>query len=102
IGFLGALLCQLVKSRGAKVIAISRRQYSLDIAENYGADETVLLTSDWEVTNNVAEITGKNFCNRVIEATGKQGAIDIATEIINEGGKMIIAGFHQDGLRQVN
>ena len=102
IGFLGALLCQLVKSRGAKVIAISRRQYSLERAQNYGADETVLLTSTWEVTNKVAEITGNNFCNRVIEATGKQEAIDIATEIISEGGKMIIAGFHQDGLRQVN
>jgi threonine dehydrogenase-like Zn-dependent dehydrogenase len=102
IGFLGALLCQLVKSKGAKVIAISRRQYSLSIAKKYGADETVPLTSTWEVNNKVAEITGGNFCTRVIEATGKQEAIDVATEIVGEGGKMIIAGFHQDGLRQVN
>ena len=102
IGFLGALLCQLVKHKGAKVIAISRRQSSLEIAQKFGADETVPLTSTWEVSKKIAEITGNNFCNRVIEATGKQEAIDIATEIVSEGGKMIIAGFHQDGLRQVN
>lgn len=101
-GFLGALLCQLAKSKGAKVIAISRRKYSLDFAKRFGADETVPLTSAWEVSNKLAEITSNNFCNRVIEATGKQEAIDIATEIVCEGGKIIIAGYHQDGLRQVN
>lgn len=102
IGFLGALLCQLAKKKGAKVIAISRRHYSLDFAKKYGADEIIPLTSTWEVSNKVAEITGNAFCNRVIEATGKQEAIDVATEIVGEGGKMIIAGYHQDGLRQVN
>ncbi len=102
IGFLGALLCQLAKNRGAKVIAISRRPYSLGFAEKYGADEIVELTSTWEVTNKVSEITDKALCSRVIEATGKQEGIDVATEIIGEGGKMIIAGYHQDGLRQVN
>lgn len=101
-GFLGTLLCQLVKHKGAKVIAISRRQYSLDFAKQFGADETVPLTATWEVSNKVAEITHNAFCNRVIEATGKQEAIDIATEIVSEGGKIIIAGYHQDGLRQVN
>ncbi len=102
IGFLGALLCQLVKKRGAKVIAISRRDYSLNFAKEYGADEVVPLTSTWEVSNKVAEITGNAFCTRVIEATGKQDGIDIATGIIGEYGKMIIAGYHQDGSRTVN
>jgi threonine dehydrogenase-like Zn-dependent dehydrogenase len=101
-GFLGALLCQLAKHKGAKVIAISRRAYSLDFAKRFGADELIPLTSTWEVSSKVSEITGGNFCNRVIEATGKQEAIDVATEIVSEGGKIVIAGYHQDGLRQVN
>jgi threonine dehydrogenase-like Zn-dependent dehydrogenase len=101
-GFLGALLCQLAKNAGAKVIAISRRKYSLDQAKQYGADEIVPLTSTWETSNKVAEITGKSFCTRVIEATGKQEGIDVATEIVAEGGMIIIAGYHQDGLREVN
>lgn len=102
IGFLGALLCRLVKQKGAKVIAISQRPFSLDFAKKMGADELIQFSSTWEVANKVAEITGNSFCNRVIEATGKQAAIDLATEIIAEYGKLIIAGYHQDGLRSVN
>lgn len=101
-GFLGALLCQLARSKGARVIAISRRAFSLDYAQKFGADEVIPLTSTWEVANKVAEITGNAFCSRVIEATGKQEALDVATEIVSEGGRIIIAGYHQDGLRQVN
>jgi threonine dehydrogenase-like Zn-dependent dehydrogenase len=101
-GFLGVMLCQLAKQKGAKVIAISRRSSALDYALHYGADEVVSLTSTWEVVNKVGEITGDGFCNRVIEATGKQEALDVATDIVTEGGKIIIAGYHQDGLRQIN
>jgi threonine dehydrogenase-like Zn-dependent dehydrogenase len=101
-GFLGALLCQLAKKCGARVIVISKRTFSLDYAREFGADEVIPLTSTWEVAHKVGEITGNSFCNRVIEATGKQEAIDVATEIVAEGGRMIIAGYHQDGLRQVN
>lgn len=102
MGFLGVLLCQVAKHAGAKVIAISRRAYSLEYATNYGADETIALTATWEVANKISELTAGAFCDRVIEATGKQEAIDIATEIVSEGGRLIIAGYHQDGLRQVN
>lgn len=84
------------------MIAISKRKYSLDFAKRIGADEVVELTNAWDVSSKVGEITQQNYCNRVIEATGKQEAIDIATEIVAEGGKIIIAGYHQDGLRQVN
>jgi threonine dehydrogenase-like Zn-dependent dehydrogenase len=101
-GFLGVLLCQLAKRKGARVIAISRRAYSLDFAKQFGADETIALTSPWEVSNKIGELTNNGYCNRVIEATGKQEAIDIATEIVSKGGRIIIAGYHQDGLRQVN
>lgn len=102
MGFLGILLCQLAKAKGAKVIAVSRRSFSLDYASKFGADEVIPLTSTWEVSNKINEITGGEFCSRVIEATGKQEAIDIATEIVAEGGRLIIAGYHQDGLRQVD
>ncbi|GGB79449.1 MDR/zinc-dependent alcohol dehydrogenase-like family protein [Dyadobacter sediminis] len=102
MGFLGILLCQLAKKKGAKVIAVSKRSFSLDYAKQFGADEMIPLTSTWEVSNKISEITGGEFCTQVVEATGKQEAIDIATEIVAEGGRLIIAGYHQDGLRQVN
>jgi threonine dehydrogenase-like Zn-dependent dehydrogenase len=37
-----------------------------------------------------------------VEATGAQAGIDLATEISAERGRLVIAGYHQDGLRTVN
>ncbi len=38
----------------------------------------------------------------MIEAVGKQWPLDLAAELTREGGRLIIAGYHQDGPRQVN
>jgi threonine dehydrogenase-like Zn-dependent dehydrogenase len=101
-GFLGVLLCQLCKNAGATVIVVSKRNFSLHMAKINGADHIVPLNNSWDVMNNVSDITQKSMCTRVIEATGKQEGLDVATEIVSEGGRIIIAGYHQDGLRQVN
>jgi threonine dehydrogenase-like Zn-dependent dehydrogenase len=102
IGFLGALLVQLAKGAGARVIALSRRHSTLDIAKAMGADEVLPLEDHWQVIEQVKALTEGKFCERVIEATGKQWPLDLAGEITAERGKLIVAGFHQDGLRQVN
>lgn len=96
------LFCQLVKYRGAKVSVVSRRGFSLAFAKMFGAGEIIALKSALEVNHQVATITGSSFCPRIIEATGKQEALDKATEIVPEGGKIIIAGYHQDDLQEVN
>jgi threonine dehydrogenase-like Zn-dependent dehydrogenase len=38
----------------------------------------------------------------VVETTGYQKPLDLATDLTSIGGRLIIAGYHQDGLRQVN
>ena len=38
----------------------------------------------------------------MIECTGKQRPLDVAGEIIRERGRLVIAGYHQDGSRQIN
>jgi threonine dehydrogenase-like Zn-dependent dehydrogenase len=38
----------------------------------------------------------------VIEAVGKQWPLDLAAELTRERGRLVIAGYHQDGPRQVN
>ena len=102
IGFLGAILTKLASAAGARVIAISRRQESLDLARGMGASETIPMHDHWEIVERVRELTGGPFCERVIEAVGKQWPLDLAAELTGEGGRLIIAGYHQDGLRQVN
>jgi len=102
IGFLGALLTQLAVAAGARVIAISRRPYALTLAARLGAAETVAMDDHWQIIEQVKALTGGKFCDRVIEAVGKQWPLDLAAELTGERGRLIIAGYHQDGPRQVN
>ncbi len=102
IGLLGALLTQLASRAGATVYAISRRQYSLDVARQCGADETILMDDHWRILETVKELTGGEWCDRVIECVGYQWPLDLAGELTRIRGKLIIAGYHQDGPRQVN
>jgi len=102
IGFLGAILTRLATDAGARVIAVSRRPFSLDVAREYGAAEVVPMDDHWQIIERVRELTGGVFCDRVIEAVGKQWPLDLAAELTKERGKLVIAGYHQDGPRQVN
>jgi threonine dehydrogenase-like Zn-dependent dehydrogenase len=102
IGFLGAILVKLASNAGARVIAISRRQESLDLAREMGAAETLPMHDHSQIVERVRELTGGVFCDRVIEAVGKQWPLDLAAELTREGGRLVIAGYHQDGPRQVN
>jgi threonine dehydrogenase-like Zn-dependent dehydrogenase len=102
IGFLGAVLTRLATEAGARVIAISRRQSSLDLARHYGAAETIVMDDHWRILEDVKRLTDGRGCDRVIECVGKQWPLDLAGEIVREGGRLVIAGYHQDGPRQVN
>jgi NADPH2:quinone reductase len=100
-GFLGAILVALSVNAGANVIAISRRRFALDIVGNLGA-LTIEMSDRQETVKKVKEICGEGGCDRVIEATGFQLPLDIASELTKIRGKLIIAGYHQDGIRTVN
>jgi threonine dehydrogenase-like Zn-dependent dehydrogenase len=102
VGFLGALLTQLASRAGARVIAISRRAYALEVARRCGASETIQMKDHLRIIEEVIELTSGEGCDRVIEAVGEQWPLDLATELARERGRLIIAGYHQDGPRQVN
>jgi threonine dehydrogenase-like Zn-dependent dehydrogenase len=102
IGFLGAILTRLATDAGARVIAISRRPFSLDVARQFGAAEVIPMDDHGRIIERVKELTGERLCERVIEAVGKQWPLDLAGELTAERGKLIVAGYHQDGPRQVN
>jgi len=102
IGFLGALLTQLATHAGARVIALSRRPFSLEFAKQAGAAHTLLLDDHWKILERVKSLTDGKWCERVIECTGLQWPLDLAGELTAERGRLVIAGYHQDGLRQVN
>ena len=67
-----------------------------------GAAELIPMDDYWRILEQVKALTGGRFCERVIEAVGKQWPLDLAGELTAEGGRLVIAGYHQDGPRQVN
>jgi threonine dehydrogenase-like Zn-dependent dehydrogenase len=101
-GFLGAVLTKLASDAGARVIAISRRPFSLETARKLGAAELIPMDDHQRIIAAVSDMTGGRFCDRVIEAVGKQWALDLAAELTRERGRLVVAGYHQDGPRQVN
>ncbi|HWM94294.1 MAG TPA: alcohol dehydrogenase catalytic domain-containing protein [Thermoanaerobaculia bacterium] len=93
-GFLGTLLLQLLRRyRPSRVIAVSRRRMDPVLAERLGVE--VLTYED-------QGIGGVGGADVVIEATGKQAPLDLATNLVRVRGRLIVAGYHQDGPRTVN
>jgi len=102
IGFLGALVTRLAVNAGARVIAITRRPFALELARQFGASECIPMDDHWKIIDRVKQLTASQLCDRVIEVVGEQWPLDLAAELTRERGKLIIAGYHQDGPRQVN
>lgn len=101
VGFLGALLLKLVRrDRPGRVVAVSRRRDALEMADRLGADD--VLSYEDDVVGRVAQWTGGRMADVVIEATGKQEPLDLAAALTRVRGRLVIAGYHQDGPRRVN
>lgn len=102
VGFLGTVLTKLAADAGARVLAIGRRPFALELAAAFGAAEAIPMDDHGRVIERVKELTDGRLCDRVIEAVGEQWPLDLASEITREHGRLMIAGYHQDGPRQVN
>jgi NADPH:quinone reductase len=50
----------------------------------------------------VQELTGGRGAICVVECTGFQDPLDLAGDLVAEGGRLVIAGYHQDGARSVD
>ncbi len=100
-GYLGCLLVQLVKNAGGEVAVVSRRKTSLGFAKQAGADHTIEMDEHFDTICSLKKVFPRGF-ERIIEATGMQSSIDLATEVIDTRGRLVIAGYHQDGPRNVN
>jgi threonine dehydrogenase-like Zn-dependent dehydrogenase len=100
-GFLGCLIVELLKNEGARVIVASGRETSLEYARQAGADHLVRTGDFLTAVSNIRDLCPDGL-PRIIEATGAQSSLDLATELIAIRGKLVIAGYHQDGPRSIN
>lgn len=102
VGFLGAVVVALAARAGARVAAVARRRSALDLAERLGASAVFRMEDVGQAASEVMSWTRGEGCDRVIEAAGVQPTLDVASELVRTRGRLVIAGYHQDGLRQVN
>lgn len=100
-GFLGVLLTRLARTAGAAhVVAVSRRTDALERAARMGAD--VGLTYDDDVVGRVLALTGGAGADVVLECTGEQRPLEVAGTLLRVRGRLVVAGYHQDGPRTVD
>jgi threonine dehydrogenase-like Zn-dependent dehydrogenase len=100
VGFLGAVLVKLAARVGARVLALSRRPFAIALARDLGAE--IALALDDGAVERVRELTGGRGCERVIEAVGLQSTLDLASALTGVRGRLMLAGYHQDGPRVVD
>jgi threonine dehydrogenase-like Zn-dependent dehydrogenase len=101
-GFLGLVALRLAVLAGARVVALSRRDAALRLARAYGAVGTVRTHGRGGAVDEVRALNGGSLCDVVIEAVGNQESLDLSSELVKEGGRLVVAGYHQDGPRTVN
>lgn len=87
-GFFGLLLTQLCVRSGARTLVFSRRETGRRLAQDFGA-ETPAEAQD-------------ESCDVVIETGGVEETLELAGRLCRVRGRLVIAGFHQDGRRSVD
>jgi 2-desacetyl-2-hydroxyethyl bacteriochlorophyllide A dehydrogenase len=102
VGFLGAAIVALAVKAGGVVTAVSRRRAACAIAAELGATSVVELQDPGDaVARARATNRGEDFAV-VFEVTGLQEPLDVAAQLTRTRGKLVIAGYHQDGPRRVD
>jgi threonine dehydrogenase-like Zn-dependent dehydrogenase len=102
VGFLGAAIVALAAQAGATVVAFSRRAFARERARGLGAAAVHDLEDAATAARIVAGLTPNGLADVVFEAGGVQATLDLASTLARTGGRLVIAGFHQDGLRSID
>jgi threonine dehydrogenase-like Zn-dependent dehydrogenase len=100
-GFMGLLALQfLLRLGAARVIVVEPRASARALAGNLGAVPVVDPAKENPVTS-VLDATDGVGADVVVEATGGQHGLDLATNLTRTRGRLIIYGYHQGGPRTV-
>jgi threonine dehydrogenase-like Zn-dependent dehydrogenase len=94
-GPLGLLATTVAKISGARrVITIGAPDARLDLATQFGADETLSIerTTPEERTDYIRSLTDGRGADVVMEFTGHPGALNEGIDLIRRGGRYLIVG----------
>jgi threonine dehydrogenase-like Zn-dependent dehydrogenase len=92
-GFMGLVWMQLLLMQGAgRIEAFDLIDWRLDVAAQRGADKV-----------HAPDYGNEEEFDVVVEAAGTQGALNLATRLVRQHGRVIIVGYHQSdgGVRNI-
>jgi threonine dehydrogenase-like Zn-dependent dehydrogenase len=102
LGFMGGLIMQGIKLKGAsRIIVVDTREESFGLARELGADEIINSKTE-DAAARIMELTGNRGADVVVECTGYQAPLDLATQAVKIRGRLVIFGYHQSGPRTID
>ncbi len=99
LGPIGLMFVRLADVRGARVIAIGRRQTQLERAAQMGAEEFLIADERTDLERAVRDLTEGRGADRVIEAVGQPEAWEMAVKLVRRGGVVNFFGGCPNGSR---
>ena len=95
-GPIGLACIEVARARGARVVATDIVPARLESARSFGAEA---LLADERLLERVLAMTNGEGFPVVIEATGNPQAIESTVDLVAAGGRIVILGLLQKGLR---
>ena len=92
-GTVGTLAMQVAKAMGATVFAVDRRQVSLDLARDLGAD-AVINSDDVDAGDALRGLTDGTGPDVVIDAAGAPDTPRMAVEWVRRGGRVVLVAIY--------
>ena len=92
VGNLGLLALQVVRARGARVLAVARTAARLPLARTLGAD-AVHAAADGRPAAAARAFSGREGIDLVVETAGTPEAVAHALELVRPGGRVVLTGL---------
>jgi len=92
LGSLGLLAVQVLKARGARVLAVARSTLRLGLARELGADAVALSGADVD-TGAARAFSGREGVDLVVETAGTAAAVEQAVHLCRPGGRVVLTGL---------
>lgn len=94
-GGIGQILIQILKRAGARIVAMSRSDRSLALAQEAGADLTVR-TGDDLAAKQILDFSGGFGAACVFECVGTAATMQAAAQCLMRGGQIVVIGEEPD------
>ncbi len=92
VGTLGLLAVQVLRARGARVLAVGRTARRFALARDLGAEATALV-GDGDLPGTARTFSSREGVDLVVETAGTAEAVTHALALVRPGGRVVLTGL---------